>query len=651
MDRPALNILVVDDVVEYAEMVREFIRGSGEWAGAETAIAASYDDALRALTQKPYDVAFVDYRLGARDGVALLRDVRSKGIDTPVVILTGHGDEHVAVEAMKAGAADYLGKMQVSGEALDRAIRHAIALHTEEQQRRQAEAALRANEERFRALVENSSDALLLLDPEARVQYVAGSERHLGWTSDQMQGRSIFEFLHSDDHAAVTAAIDRLSTPGGSVALEVRVRHADRRFRIMETVAVNHLDEPAVGAIVVNARDITERRRLEDQLQHVQKMEAVGQLAGGVAHDFNNLLTVILGYCNLMLEDVPPEDPLREDLAEIRSAGEKALSLTRQLLAFSRRQVLQPQVVDLNGLIHQIERLLRRLVTAQVDLVLALAGDLNQVRVDPTSMEQVLVNLAANARDAMPLGGRVTIETANVEMPETNSPDGTLPAGSYVQLSVHDGGPVMDGPTRARIFEPFFAAGEHGKRGGLGLASVYGIVKQNGGYVWADADASAGTVFRIFFPRAESSVATPPEPHDAARTQSWETVLLVDDENAVRALAREVLRREGYTVLEARHAVDALRMAERHRDEIHLMIANAGMSRMSGRELARRLSTARPRMKVLFLAGQAEAARLTAEIAGASVLPRPFAPEALARKVREMLDRTDTLEAGRSSTA
>ena len=399
-------------------MVVEFLRLSEAWGGAQMDIATTYEQALEGMQPTAYDVAFFDYMLGARDGLSLLRDVRGKGVDTPVVVLTSRGAEDVAVEAMKAGAADYLSKVHLSTEALERTIHHALALRQQERQRQQAEAALRSSEERFRALVENSSDTLLLLDAEGRVTYVTpSSQRHLGWRSEDLIGHSVFDFMHPDDHDVVaTKFAEALQRPGEPIMQQVRLKHSDGNWRVMDGVGVNRLHEPSVGAIVVNARDITDRRKLEDQLWHAQKMEAVGQLAGGVAHDFNNLLTAILGYANLMLDELPPQDPLRNDLEEIRSAGDRAASLTRQLLAFSRRQMLQPQVVDINTLVTGMQKLLRRLVTEHVEVVAALAPDLMPVRVDPSSIEQVLVNLAVNARDAMPQGGRLTIETANVDL-------------------------------------------------------------------------------------------------------------------------------------------------------------------------------------------------------------------------------------------
>src|SRR5436190_11518483 len=638
-----IRVLVVDDDLAHAEMVVQFLRLTEAWADAAIDTAPTYEQAFSALTTKPYDVAFVDYWLGSRDGVALLREVRQHGVTTPVVVLTSRGAEEVAVEAMKAGAADYLSKTHLSVEALERTIRYALALRAEEQQRQLAEEALRDSEERFRALVENSSDAMLLLDAECRVTYMtASSQRHLGWKPPDVVGRSIFEFIHADDRETITARIaEALQTPTTSVTAEVRFRHPDDSDRTMEIVVVNRLTDVSIRAIVIKATDITDKRRLEEHLRQVQKMEAVGALAGGVAHDFNNLLTAILGYCNLMLDDLPKEDPLRQDLEEIRSAGERAAALTRQLLAFSRRQMLQPQIVDINTLVRQLEKLLPRLLTEDIVLVTALAPDLHTVKVDPASIEQVLVNLAVNSRDAMPEGGQLTIETANVELDSAYAETHvTVIPGQYVMLAVGDTGEGIDAATKARIFEPFFTTKEQGKGSGLGLATVYGIVKQSGGYIWVYSELGHGTVFKVYFPIAESPAGPPRDGRGGdLKKDAWETVLLVEDEDAVRALAREVLRRQGYIVLEARHGVDALRLAERHPDEIHLMITDVIMPHMSGRELAERLCAARPTLKVLFMSGYTDHALMNRALTpGSSFLQKPFTPETFARKVRQVLD-------------
>jgi PAS domain S-box-containing protein len=638
-----MKLLVVDDAAEHARMVVEVLRAGEGWPGAEIGLATSYDQALDVLTATVPDVAVLDYRLGSRDGLSLLREMRQRGIDTAVVVLTGHGDEDVAVEAMKAGAADYLSKTNLTVEGLERAVRHALALRAGEQQRRQAQTALRASEERFRALVENSSDALLLIDAEARVTYVTpSSTRHLGWRPEQMVGRSMFEFLHPEDREMGTRLGDALQSAGKPVTAQVRFLHADGSWRIMEGVAVNRLGDPSVGAIVCNLRDITDRRRLEEQLRQAQKMEAVGQLAAGVAHDFNNLLTAILGYCNLLLDELAREDPLRSDLEEIQAAAERAAALTRQLLAFSRRQMLHPEIVDINTIVQQIEKLLRRLISEDVELVTALARDLTPVRADPGSIEQILVNLAVNARDAMPVGGRLTIETANVELDDTYAVTHvTMKPGPYVMLAVSDTGAGMDDATRSRLFEPFFTTKEQGKGSGLGLATVYGMVKQSGGYIWVYSEPGHGTAFKVYLPPAaqRSTSEEGGGRREDAVARGWETVLLVEDEDAVRALAREVLRRHGYVVLEARHGVDALRVAERHTDDIHLMITDVVMPLMSGRDLAERLSSVRPAMKVLFMSGYTDHAVMQRDLTpGSAFIQKPFTPEVFARKVRTILD-------------
>jgi len=638
----SLRILVVDDSFERARMVEDFIRASDTWTNVEVGVAVTYDEALRTLADTPFDVAFFDYWIGTRDGLSLLREIRQKGIQTPVVVLTSRGAEEMAVEAMKAGAADCLTTAGLTVEGLERAIRHALALHAEEVQRWHAEAALRASEERFRALVENSSDALLLIDGNGRITYLSpSSERHLGWRPDQMVHKSILDFLHPGDRERAGERLaESLANPGMSILEEARFHHADGSWRIMEGVAVNRLADPAVAGIVVNARDITERRRLEEQLRHSQKMEAIGQLAGGVAHDFNNLLTAILGYCHLMLDEIPDGDSLRDDLLEIEGAGNRAASLTRQLLAFSRRQMLQPQLVDINTLVKQLERLLRRLINEDVELVTALAPDLHRVTVDPASVEQILVNLALNARDAMPIGGRLTIETANVELDDTYAVTHvSMKPGPYVMLAVSDTGHGMDAETRARVFEPFFTTKEQGRGSGLGLATVYGIVKQSGGYIWVYSEPGHGTVFKAYLPQTAPASDAPGLPDDTTEPVGWETVLLVEDEDLVRVLAREVLRRHQYNVLEAHHGVEALKVAEHHPHDIHLLVTDVVMPQMSGRELADRLAVVRPSMKRLFMSGYTDHALVHDQVTrGFAFLQKPFTPDVFARKVRSILD-------------
>jgi signal transduction histidine kinase len=391
-------------------------------------------------------------------------------------------------------------------------------------------------------------------------------------------------------------------------------------------------------------RDITRELQLEEQFYQVQKMEAVGRLAGGVAHDFNNILVVITGYSELLLQrHLHDDDPIRKYVEEIKKAGERASGLTQQLLAFSRKQVLQPEVVDLNDLIANMERMLQRLIGEDIDLVVRQKTGLGRVKADPGQLEQIIMNLAVNARDAMPQGGKLTFETANIELDETYTRQhmGMQP-GRYVMVAVSDTGVGMDAATQARIFEPFFTTKAAGQGTGLGLATVYGIVKQSGGDVWVYSELGCGTTFKIYLPRVDELGSTvKPEPFISDLPIGTETVLLVEDEEAVRGLARQVLEMSGYTMLEASHGGEALLLAEQQQDAIDLLITDVVMpGGMNGQELAERLKSLRPGIKVLFISGYTDEALVHHGVLepGLFLLQKPFAPNVLVRKVREVLD-------------
>ena len=395
--------------------------------------------------------------------------------------------------------------------------------------------------------------------------------------------------------------------------------------------------------------DISERKRLEralsqaeDRLRQSQKMEAIGRLAGGIAHDFNNLLSVILGYSSMLIEDLKPMDPIRGDLEAIKSAGEKASDLTRQLLAFSRRQVLAPRVVNLNELVLESERMLRRLLGEDIELVTRCHRGTCPVRVDPSQVNQIVMNLAVNARDAMAHGGKLTIETKGVVLDQAYASEHLgVNAGRHVMLSVSDTGVGMDRQTQARIFEPFFTTKEMGKGTGLGLATVFGIVQQSGGNIWVYSEPGSGTTFKIYFPEATEDVAPPLESVRPGTLQGSETILLVEDQDEVRVVARDILRRYGYHVLEARHAGEALLLCERHMRTIHLLLTDVVMPQMNGRELAGRLLRERPELRVLYMSGYTEHAIVHHAILDSDVeyLQKPIVPEALARRVRQVLDK------------
>jgi signal transduction histidine kinase/CheY-like chemotaxis protein len=394
--------------------------------------------------------------------------------------------------------------------------------------------------------------------------------------------------------------------------------------------------------------DLTERRRaeqahrvLEDQFRQAQKMEAVGRLAGGVAHDFNNLLSVVLTYSELSIADLKPGDPLRADIEEIHRAGLRAADLTRQLLAFSRQQVIEPKVLDLNEVLVGMDKMLRRLLGEDVELVTIPSESLGRVRADPGSIEQVVMNLVVNARDAMPTGGKLTMETANVTLDEAFAAShlGAKP-GAHVVLAVSDTGTGMDKATLGRIFEPFFTTKEKGKGTGLGLSTVFGIVQRSDGIVWVYSEPGKGTTFKVYLPRVnavEDDVRKQPAP---ATLRGSESILLVEDDDAVRDVARGILRRHGYTVIEAPSPGEALLLCESHTGPIDLLLSDVVMPRMSGPELARRLVALRPAMKVLCMSGYTDDAAVRHGVVEADLayLQKPLTVETLTRKVREVLD-------------
>ena len=422
-------------------------------------------------------------------------------------------------------------------------------------------------------------------------------------------------------------------------------------FPVRCTCAPMHEREAIVGA-VVTFRDITDikqteeaLRRSEEQLRQAQKMEAIGQLAGGVAHDFNNLLTIISGYGDLLINGVlDSQGPARELVGEILKAAERATGLTRQLLAFSRRQVLAPQVLVLNHVLHDIDKMLRRLIGEDIRLTSILAPDLGSIKADPGQVEQVVLNLCVNARDAMPRGGQLTLETANVTLDTAYArthPE--VQPGPYVMLAVTDTGCGMDAATQARIFEPFFTTKGVGKGTGLGLATVYGIVKQSGGSVYVYSEVGRGTSFKVFLPRVADTAPAASSRADKATPVRFgrpETLLVVEDDPAVRALTRTVLKSSAYDVIEASDPEDALRWVEEHPQPIHLLVTDVVMPGMSGRVLAERLKEVRPEIKVLFVSGYTDDAVVRHGLLEAEVafLQKPFSPDALARKVREVLD-------------
>lgn len=504
--------------------------------------------------------------------------------------------------------------------------------------------ALRESEARFRALVENITDVIALVEADGCIRYVSPSiERLCGSAPAEYIGRLVFDFFHPDEVESVRRQWhELLRNPGGTATRELRFRHETGEWRTVELVGKNLLEEPVVRGVVVTITDVTERVQLEARFRQAQRLEALGQLVAGVAHDFNNLITSIRGYADLIQSTLSEEDVRGDDLREISRAADRATSLTRQLLAFSRRQKLQPKVMDLNDIVRQTEEFLRRLIGEDIQLVTRPAAQPGRIYADPGQIDQVIINLAVNAREAMPEGGRLTIETMNVELDEEAARgfDGLEP-GAYVQLSIEDTGSGIDPEVQSFIFEPFFTTKEQGT--GLGLSTVYGIVKQSGGHISVESEVGRGTIFRILLPETEAALPVAARSAGVAGAVSARrstTILVVEDEAAVRKPMCCALARCGYTVLEAADAIEALVIAEEYEGTIHLLVTDLVLPQMNGRSLAELLKTRYEEMQVLFISGYGSERipGLNVEGEDRPFLQKPFTLDALNRKVREVLD-------------
>ena len=510
--------------------------------------------------------------------------------------------------------------------------------------RKLAEKAIRESEERFRALIENAHDVIYVIDETGTLTYAAPSVIPvMGYDPEDVIGRSAMEFIHPEDLPIVGPRLqNRLREPGVGEYIEFRLRHADGSWRDVEVVATNPgPDSPITGA-VANIRDVTDRKKLEEHLRQSTKLESLGTLAGGVAHDFNNILTGILGYSDMLLTDGAVGADATADLRSVRSLAERAAGLTRQLLMFSRQQAMERVSLDVNGLVEDLARMLRRIIGEDMEAKLDLASDLEAVRADPSHVEQILMNLAVNARDAMPRGGTLTIETANVELDEAYAethPD--VVPGRYVMVSVSDTGSGMDAATIARAFEPFFTTKEVGQGTGLGLAMVYGIVRQHEGGIELESEPGRGTTFRIYLPAAgEQAGPETPSTEAPTRAEGSEVVLVVDDEDTIGALVSRALTARGYTVHVARDPVDAQRRFEELAGEVDLLVTDVVMPRGTGPELHTRLAAEDPSLKVLYMSGYTEHAVIDDHLLAEDTpfLQKPFSPGTLALKVRQALD-------------
>jgi PAS domain S-box-containing protein len=562
-------------------------------------------------------------------------------------LLITAGREMVTEELRIVDARGHYHDMDIRARNLlrDPTIRGIVVDMRDVTDRKRAERALRASEERFRKVLETSGEGIVMRDQDGFITFA--NERFaemMGQTVQQLLGRHVDTIVVPEHLPALQASAERRRRTGRSETLDLQFQREDGSRMDAILAASPMYDEKgnftgSLGMIT----DMTERKRLEEQLRQSQKMEAVGRLAGGVAHDFNNLLTAIRGHVDLLLDDNRIDTATRSDIEEIRKAADRAAALTQQLLAFSRRQMLQPVVLEFDGIVREMESLLRRLIAEDISLRTNLTAGSTRVRADRGQIEQVLLNLVVNARDAMPNGGDLFIETANVELDEefVRSNEGAS-VGPHARLSVRDTGIGMDAATLSHIFEPFFTTKAVGKGTGLGLATVYGIVKQSGGYIRADSEVGVGTTFEIFLPHVQDPLQRPREvPVEKHAQAAGETILVAEDEDAVRALTSRILRKRGYNVLEAKDGREAVNVALAHRGEIRLLVTDVIMPHLNGRELSERIAKVMPHVKVLYMSGYTDDALLQRGVLQSGTgnfLEKPFTPEALAKKVREVLE-------------
>lgn len=500
-------------------------------------------------------------------------------------------------------------------------------------------AAIKESETRFQAIIENAADVVSIVDLEGVLRYVSPAvTRALGFDPREMVGRSFFEPMHPDDAPIASLLIREVrDQPGNVRSEEVRFRHVDGSWRTMTLTAKNLREVRGIEGIVVTTRDISHQKALETDLRQAQRMETVGQLAGGVAHDFNNLLTAINGRTEFLAEGTNLNANQREDVEEIRLAAGRAASLTRQLLAFSRKQVLTPRVVNLNVVIRGMEPMLRRLIGEDILVQIVQQEDLDNITADSGQIEQIVLNLSLNSRDAMPDGGVLKIKTANISSSDAGLP-ANVGATDLVMLHVEDTGEGMDDHTRDHIFEPFFTTKPEGKGTGLGLSTVYGIVKQSGATITVDSAVGRGTSFRIYFPRTEAELSAPqPGP---LRQEGSERLLLVEDDRSVRELAERIFRERGYKVTATGEGREALRAFAAAPDEIDIVVTDLIMPGMSGRELVQAIHQIRPDLKALYVSGytEDEIVRRGLHDPGVAFLQKPFTADELVDRVRTLLD-------------
>jgi hypothetical protein len=631
-----IRILLVEDQADDVELVLRHLRSSGYQPTLHRVETA--EEMRAALAREPWDVVISDYSLPsfhAPDALALLH---ATGNDLPFIVLTGSIGEDRATAIMKAGAHDFILKDQLA--RLTASIERAMGDARVRADHRDALVSLRSTNQELATLIDASPLAIITLGPTGVVRrWNSAAQRLFGWLVADVIGRPL-PAVPRESQIETASMFSDVLRGRSFTAVELRWQRHDRALvDIALSMAPLRSGGDHVDGIIVLASDMTERKNLEKQLQQTQKMEIVGRLAGGIAHDFNNLLTVINGRCQMLLGRLAGQDASRRDAELILETGERAARLTRQLLAFSRRQVFQVRDLDLNRAVSDMRKMLDTLIGEDVELITRLEPGLASVRTDPSQLEQVVLNLAINARDAMPRGGRLVIATARVGSEELSRRGIPLTA-PCVQLSVSDTGVGIDEKTRAHLFEPFFTTKQQGT--GLGLSTVDGIVRQSGGFIRVDTELGRGTTFLIYLPGAQTTRPDEESSNlnlDALRLGT--TVLVVEDNDAVRDLVHEALSSYGYQVLSAANWPQALEAVENRQGKIDLLLTDLIMPQVSGREVADRLKPMCPGMKVLYMSGYTDniLSQHGGMVPAMSLVQKPFTPRKLAKHVRRALER------------
>lgn len=634
----SIHLLIVEDSEADCALLLEELRRHGFAPQSVRVDTAS--DMNEALLKRSWDLIVADYDLPGFSAPAALEVLQRSHLDIPLIVVSGSMGQETAASLMRAGAKDYVlkGRLNRLAPAVERELRETVRRRAN----RRVEQELIHSQQWLSAVIEASRDGIAVFESGILLSAnPAFCSLHGYESAREVADRTVAEIMGAE-------AKDRLEMFEADWR-RGRKRTALEEFRTKRKDGSQIEVEASVSMaliagktfMVAVTRDVGDRRRLEDQLRQSQKMEAIGKLAGGIAHDFNNVLTAITGYSQLALQKLEADNPTYLDLKEIKKAADKAAALTQQLLTFSRKRPVAPKVVSLNGIVSEMLKMLARLIGEHIELKTSLADALGQVIADPGQLQQIILNLAVNARDAMPEGGRLTIETANVEFNEEapEFPWGP-PPGQCVMLAVSDTGCGMDEETQSHIFEPFFTTKEPSKGTGLGLSTVYGIVEQNGGRIWVESEVNKGTAFKIYLPRVEAS-AVESQGSVTATTQpnASETILIVEDDEVVRGLMRRLLEREGYVVLEAAEGVKAMELCHSHSGQIHLLVTDVIMPGMNGWDLAQRVGELRPETRKLFLSGYTEEslAKKGLQDKGVHFIQKPFSPEFFAVKVREVL--------------